>query len=191
MVSNPKRRRLEPAARYQEIIATATSLIAKSGYYGISLQKVADGCGITKAGLLHYFSSKDALLIAVLEARDKADTETLHLISPPRPISKSDTREFLNRLVERNASQREIVRLFTVLSAEALNLNHPAHDYFSTRTHNARSNVEIYASEWHPDSRTFTIELFSFLDGLQLLWLRDEDVDLTTEWHKFADLLFS
>lgn len=190
MASKPKRRRLEPAARYQEIIKVASMLIAQSGYYGVSLQKVADGCGMTKAGLLHYFASKDVLLIAVLIARDKADIQAINKTSPAQPIDKIETRKLLDNLVERNAKQREIVRLFTILNAESLNANHPAHEYFSTRTADIKANFQTNISGWHPDPKSFTNIIFSFLDGLQLMWLRDEKVDLVDEWHNFANLIF-
>lgn len=190
MASNPKRRRLDPADRYQEIIQVATKLIAQSGYYGVSLQKVADGCGMTKAGLLHYFASKDALLIAILIARDEADIQAINKSSPAHPLTKIETRIFLDNLVERNAKQREIVRLFTILNAESLDRNHPAHEYFSTRTADIKTNFKTNISGWHPEPTSFTTIVFSFLDGLQLMWLRDEKVDLVAEWHNFANLIF-
>ena len=36
-------------------------------------------------------------------------------------------------IVKRNAKQPEIVRLYALLSAEALQPNHPVHDYFTKR----------------------------------------------------------
>jgi AcrR family transcriptional regulator len=67
------RRRLPPAQRRREILEVATSLIATSGFNGIPLGRFAEACGMTKAALLHYFASKEDLLVAVLERRDELD----------------------------------------------------------------------------------------------------------------------
>ena len=55
------------------IVAEATRIFARDGYRSGSLQRIAQACGLTQQGLLHYFRSKAALLLAVVEARD-ADT---------------------------------------------------------------------------------------------------------------------
>ena len=72
-MADPAYRRMRPAERREQILAAALSLIAVSGYDGVSLEDFANAAGITKAGLLHYFSSKEHLLVAVLERRDQLD----------------------------------------------------------------------------------------------------------------------
>lgn len=54
--------------RKAEIVATATELLSAGGYQGMSLEVVAEQTDIAKATLYHYFSSKDELVAAVLEA---------------------------------------------------------------------------------------------------------------------------
>jgi AcrR family transcriptional regulator len=49
-----------------EIIDRAATLFARHGFERTSLQQVADAVGYTKAGLLHHFSSKQAILDAVM-----------------------------------------------------------------------------------------------------------------------------
>jgi AcrR family transcriptional regulator len=48
------------------ILDTAAGLFARRGYAKTSLQDVADAVGLSKAGLLHHWPSKDALHAAVL-----------------------------------------------------------------------------------------------------------------------------
>ncbi|WP_136245593.1 TetR/AcrR family transcriptional regulator [Mycobacterium intracellulare] len=54
--------------RKVEIVATATQLLSSRGYQGMNLEDVAEQTDIAKATLYHYFSSKDELVAAVLEA---------------------------------------------------------------------------------------------------------------------------
>lgn len=52
---------------YQEIIQRAGFLFAKKGYFGISMNDIAQETGITKAALYYHFDGKDALYLKVLE----------------------------------------------------------------------------------------------------------------------------
>lgn len=54
--------------RKAEIVRTATEILSASGYQGMSLEEVAEKTDIAKATLYHYFSSKDDLVAAALEA---------------------------------------------------------------------------------------------------------------------------
>jgi AcrR family transcriptional regulator len=52
------------------ILDRAAALFARHGFEQTSLQAVADAVGLSKAGLLHHFPSKDALHAAVLAFAD-------------------------------------------------------------------------------------------------------------------------
>lgn len=54
--------------RKAEIVRTATELLSDNGYQGMNLEDVAEQTDIAKATLYHYFSGKDELVAAVLEA---------------------------------------------------------------------------------------------------------------------------
>jgi AcrR family transcriptional regulator len=173
-----------PAAqRREQLLDAATALIAERGYWGLSLQDVADACGITLPGVLHHFGSKDGLLIAVLEHRDRLDEAALaeylseHLGEGRTP----DLAGVCEALVARNAQQREIVRLYAVLEAESLTPDHPAHDFFAER----QRRTFALLSRWKPpdaDSEALARHVLALLDGLQLQWLRDPEMDLLAAW---------
>src|SRR5205809_169296 len=63
-------RRDRAARRREEIIAAASALFARHGYRGTGLAEIAARVGITQAGVLYHFGSKDGLLRAVIEHRD-------------------------------------------------------------------------------------------------------------------------
>ena len=51
--------------RRDEILATAASLFASSGYR-VSVQEIAAASGIVPAGLYHHFESKDAIVVELV-----------------------------------------------------------------------------------------------------------------------------
>jgi len=54
-------------SRVEEILDAATRLFADKGFAGTTMQDVADGVGVHKASLFHYFATKDDLHAAVLD----------------------------------------------------------------------------------------------------------------------------
>jgi AcrR family transcriptional regulator len=174
-----ERSRLPAEQRRRQIIEAATALVAERGFWGLSMQDVADECGLSVPGLLHHVGSKDGLLIAVLEHRDAEDRRA---VGDPPP---ADVRALCAALVRRNATQPEIVRLFAVLAAESLAPDHPAHEYFANRQ---RSVLDSLARLAGP---ALARQIMATMDGLQLQWLRAPDTDLVAMWQEAAQTLFA
>lgn len=178
------------AARREQVLAAATALISERGYWGLSIQEVANACGLSLPGLLHHFASKDQLLVAVLEYRDRLDIESLArrlnrsvdlLVGGDLASSGVGIAEFCDALVARNAGQREIVRLYSVLETESLAPDHPAHDYFANRQRVVlRALAQLAPDGQAPDS--VARHVLALLDGLQIQWLRDPRVELLETW---------
>ncbi|MEU4236031.1 helix-turn-helix domain-containing protein [Actinoplanes sp. NPDC026619] len=173
-----KRVRLTADVRRAQLVAEATALIARIGYHRFSIKALSEATGLTRAGVLHHVGSKEQLLLDVLALRDERDTEG---IDPTMP-----TREILDRIVRRNIEQPEIVRLYTVLAAEALDPAHPAHAYFADRLH---TGTTLF-TELLGDHET-AVEIYAFMDGIQLNWLRDPTIDIWHQWTRFANRLFN
>ncbi len=188
--------RMPVAERREQIIAVTTAIIAERGYWGLSLQDVADACELTVNGVLHHVGSKDALLVAVLDHRDAEDivrlAEILDIDLPDRERSPSEMNRIADErgiglarmcraVMERNAGQPEIVRLYSVLGAESLSPDHPAHDYFEKRQ---RLVLAGFAGRTGRGNEGLALarHLLALMDGLQLQWLRDPEIDLLTAW---------
>ncbi|BCY06851.1 TetR/AcrR family transcriptional regulator [Actinoplanes sp. L3-i22] len=192
--ASPRRRdraRLPAPERRRQIIDVTTRLIAERGFWGLSMQDVADDCGLTVPGLLHHVGSKDRLLVAVLEHRDEQDHRSL-TEALGRPETEVPLPEICAALVERNAAQPEIVRLFAVLEVESLAPDHPAHEYFRARQENTiRVMTTLARTHGVPEPETLARQVMALMDGLQIQWLRDpEGLDLITAWNTAAKALF-
>ena len=196
------RRRLPAAQRRRQIIDVATHLIADRGFWGVSMQDVADGCGLTVPGLLRHVESKVGLLIAVLEHRDVDDALSLrtHLGASAEEMpldwatgypAGMSLRRLCDATMRRNASQPEIVRLFTVLAAESLEPAHPAHAYFARRQQVATAAYAALAEQLTDQPELLARQIVAMMDGLQIQWLRNpQTIDLVQEWRAAAEALF-
>ncbi|RZS87384.1 TetR family transcriptional regulator [Motilibacter rhizosphaerae] len=184
------RRRLPPDQRRAEIVAVARRLIAERGFRGVTVQQVAEAAGMTVAGLLHHVGDKDGILLAVLSDRDAVDLESVARQVALPPGTPGRGRALLDAVVERNAGQPEIVRLYTVLDAEALAPEHPAHAYFVERDRQARETFADWLAGEVPDPDAAAVQVLAAMDGLQLQWLRaPEEFDLRAAWRTAADAL--
>ncbi|HEY0188794.1 MAG TPA: helix-turn-helix domain-containing protein [Cellulomonas sp.] len=191
------RSRMSASDRLTQILTVSAGLIAERGFWGLTLRDVSLACGITEGGVLHHVGSKEQLLVSVLEYRDAVDlaqlADLLGVGAEAFDSGRDATvglRELCTALVQRNARQPEIVRLYTVLNGEALDPAHPAHEYFRTRE---RWALDLFATAADPawgDSEVLAREVLAAMDGLQLRWLRDLDgLDLVTEWERMAGRL--
>lgn len=163
------------------IIDAAERQISELGFKSFTLSRLAEDCEMTRKGVEHYFATKEEILIAVLRHRDAVDVQSVR----PTGILPTDEPGMwaaLDAVVARNARRPEIIRLYTVLDAEALDPSHPAYDYFAERLVRARTSISVAVQTWHPDPDAFAISVLSFMDGLQLQWLRDPSLDLVALW---------
>lgn len=177
------RTRRPAALRREQILDVAAEAFAASGYRGTSLAEVAARVGVSQPGLLHHFPTKDALILAVLQQRDLTDE---HRVEEQFAGERPSSRVWLTALCRRNASQPGVVRLFTVTAAEALDEDHPAHDFFRLRNLRVRSRIadlvrrdqERGAVPRSLDADDVTVSVLALMNGLQLQWLRDPSVDM-------------
>lgn len=170
--------RVRPAtlAKREQILKAAVEIFGNKGSANGTLADVADQVGITHAGVLHHFGSKQKLLLEVLAYRDQADVAELaekHIPGGPELFLH------LVRTAFANEKRPGIVQAYTVLSAESVTDDHPARDYFEERYTTLRREVtaafhELCAQEGVRDPDTIaaaSAAILAVMDGLQLQWL--------------------
>ncbi|MGW1022135.1 TetR/AcrR family transcriptional regulator [Streptomyces sp. NPDC002577] len=179
--------RARSAERRAEILRAALEVIAERGYRGASLAAVAERVGLTQQGLLHYFPTKEALLVAVLQERDQWDS-----------VPDSQWRlDLLGSLVEYNAMRPGIVQTFSALLGESVSEGHPAREFFTQRYAEVRGSMaQVLRAEYGdrlPGGLTpeqAAPLMVAVMDGLQFQWLLDPDaVDMPEVFRDFLRLL--
>jgi len=171
------------AERRAEILRAASATFGAKGYKNGSLADVAEQVGITHAGVLHHFGTKEQLLIEVLEYRDLEDVRELEGQHIPDGI---ELFRHLMRTARMNVDRRGIVQGYTVLTAESVTEDHPARDWVTQRFTVLRGEIadaiqEVAGSA--PVERDQALRaasaIIGVMDGLQVQWLLDGDVDLS------------
>ncbi|MFF1687862.1 MULTISPECIES: TetR/AcrR family transcriptional regulator [unclassified Streptomyces] len=163
-------------ARRAEILKIALDAYQSSGRQGPTLRSIAAAVGVTEAAVLHYFDSKDDLLVAILEERDRTYGETYDLASP----------DGVWALMEHTIRTPGLVKLFVDMSAAAADPQHPAHRFMQQRSEElARLGARILGPgrEWQ------TRVLVAAMEGLQAQWLRDPSVDVVGDLKRLYDAL--
>jgi len=178
------RSRPETLARRRDILDAAVETFGSKGFAAGTLQDIADQVGMTHAGILHHFGSKDQLLIEVLQHRD--DTDVADLEGQHIPDGMSLFRHLV-RTAFVNAHRAGIVQAYAVLSAESVTDGHPGREFFEKRYQTLRSEVAhafqvVCTERGVTEPATIGVAAASILavmDGLQVQWLLDpEAVDL-------------
>jgi AcrR family transcriptional regulator len=184
------------AERRQQIVDAAVEVFSAAGYRKGSLRDVADKVGLSQAGLLHHFPSKEHLLEAVLTWRDNV---TRKLMGEPFPQGVDFLRGLV-RAAEHNATTPELVELHVIVSAEGTSADHPLRDYFVSRYANlfdlTRQAFERAADEGQlrpgTDCASAARTLIALMDGLQIQWLLDRDgVDMAGDLRRYLQPLLT
>lgn len=178
--------------RKQRILDVAQRLLARNGWRNTTLSQIAKEAGVTSAGLLHHFESKEQLLHAVLDARDADDAEHAYQHT-------GDLAEAIASAAERFYRSPELVGTFAVLMAENIATDAPLHDRLVDRY---RAAVEIiaqririgqsegrYRQDVNPVIKA--VEILAFVNGMETSWLLDPTIPLTDVFREYSRSLAS
>lgn len=169
------------AERREEILRAAATTFGQKGYRTGSLADVAEQVGMTHAGVLHHFKSKEQLLTAVLDFRDAeqvAELEGQHI-----PGGLELFRHLLHT-AQLNAERPGMVQTYAVITGESVTDDHPARGWTTNRFAVLRDEVTDAFVAWHPEvdrevAYQAAAAILGVMDGVQIQWLLDPDtVDL-------------
>ncbi|MFZ2174736.1 MAG: TetR family transcriptional regulator [Rhodococcus sp. (in: high G+C Gram-positive bacteria)] len=175
--------------RKQRILEVAQRLLARHGWRSTTLAQIAREAGVTPAGLLHHFTSKEQLLNAVLDARDIDDD-----IHSDR---SGDVVEQIGGVAARFERSPELVGIFAVLLLENLDPDAPLHDRLVSRYRTALDTVAAGICRGQRDGRYRTdldsavkaVEIVAFLKGMETSWLLDPSIPLTEVFAEYTQSL--
>lgn len=156
----------------REILDAAIETLAARGYDRASVREVARKVGLSQAGLLHYFSSKEELFVEVLRRRDER-------VADPGFTANTHPVDRLIDAVAKNSQEPGLTRLFVAMSAEATASEGAARDFFEQRYQwlldviaediRAQQDAGEMPTVAHPDDLASLV--VAVADGLQLQWL--------------------
>ncbi len=166
------------ANRREQILDAAVSAFTEHGFNGATIRDIAVRAGISHTGLLHHFPDKNALLEAVLDRRlDRGMSDTV--------LDPSDGVALLRALVDLAAHDMEDpddLRMYRILSSEALAPGHPAYGYFRRWYEQVREWARLALEDLRRrglyarpelDVATAAVQIAGMRDGLDPQWLLD------------------
>jgi AcrR family transcriptional regulator len=175
--------------RRQRILDVAERLLSRNGARGTTLAQIAQEAGVSQAGLLHHFESKEQLLHAVLDARDADDEANADL--------SGDLIEQLGRVTERFERSPELIGTLGVLRMENLDPEAPLHGRFLRRYRSGIDWVAEGIRRGQHDGRYRTdidpvlkaAEIVAFLNGIETSWLLDPSIPLDEVFREYTSSL--
>jgi AcrR family transcriptional regulator len=147
--------------RKQRILDVAQRLLTRNGWRSTTLAQIAGEAGVTPAGLLHHFESKEQLLHAVLDARDLDDDthadRTGENILPEAPLH--------DRMLSRYRAATDIVA-----------------DLIRCGQADGRYRDDM-------DPAVKAVEILAFVHGMETTWLLDPSIPLADAFKQYAETL--
>lgn len=172
--------------RKAQIADAALALIDECGHLDFTIAAVAERMGIPTPTVIYHFPTRAHLLVAAQERVDE-----LYGSLDGDPISEAvfaevEPAELAARIAQMGLHDPNRMRLRTYLQGEAVNSDHPAHDYVLRVSRLAlralgnlvRKRQEIGLAHPELDPEMTGRQIIAAWDGLQLQWLVDPAFDL-------------
>lgn len=179
--------------RRRQILDTSLELFAAGGYRSTSLATIAKAVGMTEAGVLHHFPSKEELFLAVLAHRDCAHPDARAHVAEPGGGMGSLSR--IPALAQVLLEEPSLMRFDAVVTGESIAEGGAVRDYLRDRMRHIRSALAnmltegILRGEFRSDIDPDLIatEIIAFMDGIQTQWLLDpKRIDLAAAYHHYV-----
>lgn len=174
--ANTVRRATKGERTRERILQAALELFSEQGFTVTSVRDIAARAGMTHAGLLHHFPSKDGMLVEILQYSERQDEANARRFSD---YGIDRLFAWIIDVVEVNVSRPDRVTLYVRLSAEATDPEHPARAYFTRRYTRIVSALEgafaehflVSPPRYELTAREAAVSIVALMDGLQLQWL--------------------
>ncbi|WP_349899762.1 TetR/AcrR family transcriptional regulator [Parafrigoribacterium soli] len=161
---------------------TAIEVFTESGYDRTSFREIARRAGLSQAGLLHYFKTKEDLFLEVLRRRDERNGVFYN-----ETAAHDVTLEGLIDIIGHNALEPGLVRLYVAMSAESTDPESSSRQFFMERYEKLREDIaaDIVRKQGGEsldpslDAHGLATLFIAVADGLQIQWLLNrEQVDM-------------
>lgn len=174
--------------RRQLILVVARRLLVRYGWRNTTLGRIARDAGVSPAGLLHHFESKEQLLHAVLEVRDEYDD------AYRGKTTDEDVLERIEGVADRFERVPELVGMYVVLLIEHLDPDAPLHDRLFARYHAAVDTIADgirrgqragrFRTDLDPAAKA--VEIVAFLYGMETSWLLDPSIPVREVFREYV-----
>ncbi|MGW4098506.1 MULTISPECIES: TetR/AcrR family transcriptional regulator [unclassified Mycobacterium] len=165
-----------------EIKAAALALLERDGEAGASMRLIAKEAGISLAGVMHYFPTRDLLLTEIQRDGDAKFEEWYRNsdvdIDPGEALAQA--------MVDKASKPGSGTVYLSLAAAAAIDPSHPAAQYLRERYVRIRDVVADYVRRRqaagtlpeYVDAEFVAAALISAADGIQIQWMSDPSIDM-------------
>lgn len=179
-------------AKRAQIKDVALAVLERDGEAGASMRVIANEAGISLAGLMHYFPTRDVLLTELHRDADAKFEEWYRNsevdIDPGEVMAQA--------MVDKAAKPGSGTVYLSLAAAAAVNPSHPAAEYLRRRYERMRATIADYVGRQqaagalpvHVDAEFAATALIAAADGIQIQWMSDRSIDMGAHvravWHR-------
>lgn len=191
-VNAPARRYPKGEAKRAEILHAALDVLEREGEAGSSLRNIAKEAGISLAGLVHHFPTRDVLFTELLRELDRAAAETFF------SGTAGEDPGLLLAAAMRGIAERPVHGiLYVTLHTASLKPGHPAAPYFAERYDTLRVVFSDYVRRLQGDGEVgadrdadyIAAAILAAADGIRFQWQCDHSVDMPAHVLRTWDFL--
>ncbi len=95
----------------EEILRQATGLFIAHGYSGLSMRRIAEAVGISKAGIYYHFRDKESLFLSILEDHLAEMAALMDQVTAEEEGSIGRIAQVIKAILHQPAEKRSIIRL--------------------------------------------------------------------------------
>jgi len=167
-----------------DILAAAVEMFGTRGLHATSIAAIAGRVGLTDAGLLHHFPTRDALVDATLRHGAAVQTDRMSELVAPGGLAAIRAMRAWGEVM---AATPELTAFHTLVTADAVLADSTVRDWAQRRYRAVRALASgairegIDRGEIRPDvdPEREASDLIAWLDGIRLQWLlSDAEIDL-------------
>jgi len=199
LAKNKSRARLEQ--READILDAATGLFASDGFHATSTRRIAAAAGVSEGTVFHYFNTKNALLLAILDGFYEGLTESaregVQDIMGTRERLLFLAGNHLHRLLDHQALMMRLIQVYLSVDvnyyADYKNTHIHALNYRYTRIFDGVIREGIERGDLKPELELPAMRdlFFGGLEyGMRTLLGKKNTADITTYVQKIVDPLW-
>jgi AcrR family transcriptional regulator len=177
----------------QRILDAAVDVFAEYGFHRFRIKEVAARVGLTEAGVLHHYASKEILLHAVLEYRE---LNSKQFVAHLEQLSGLEALNAFPEIAQSIVAEPRRLQLYLLLEVEGLTPGSTTRDFFVAR--NSANRVAVTkriqgaqaAGQFRldVDAEFLAREAVAFMDGIGLQWLTEgQSFDLVAAYRSYFD----
>ena len=186
-VTRTRRPYAKTVERRSAVARAALEIILLKGHRALTTAEVASRACMSETAMLYHFPSRDHILVAAMELAERDNRTEL---TEKYMAGEGQRDEWPPPgLAHLSVEDEAVTRLFLSLSAEAVNTDHPAHQYLMD--HHERAALEFAAGVRRRqaeglalpglDPQAVARQIVAVWSGLRMQWLVNPSFDLASE----------